>query len=201
MSSAAEQEQVPVTSERHSARGFVDIHSVHVFGAFQRDDIRPMLIHFEKIRAVLVEKGEMRGNDHLFRSDRSPLGHGDGPDHFAHLCVLVNVEIAGNGAEEFERMELRLTRKHDRTRHGKRQFDFVLPFGGITDRPQSVDFPFDFGTIPKRIDKRVAFLEIAIHRAREFAIGIERFFIRFEIERRFGLTEAPQHFPIDQTVL
>ena len=76
MGAAPQQQKILPVPERQPFFRFVHIYSVHRRRTVQRQDIGTVLIQLQKIAAVLVQYGEVSGDDGLPEGDFAVLGDG-----------------------------------------------------------------------------------------------------------------------------
>ncbi len=86
----------------------VHIHALHIRPVLQRDHIGSVLVELQKIAAVLIEEGEMRGHDDLPSRDRSAGRNGYVIPQLYHPRVLINAQAPGKARGKAQRVELGL---------------------------------------------------------------------------------------------
>lgn len=100
-----------MVSEGPAALLSTDIHSIHLWGVGQCQDIGTLLMHSGKVHSRNIDKGKVAGKNDVFGLYGSVGGGQQIALCVLNRCVLINGQPIGDGFEEFQRMKLRLVFK------------------------------------------------------------------------------------------
>ena len=201
VSAASEQEKPFVISERQSRVAFVHIHSVHILRVFECDDVRSVLIQFEKIAAVFVDEREMRRGDHRVRVYLSLVRDGCIAAHFADERVFVYIKFFGDRRKKFQRIKLRLIGEFNRSDRFDRQRNILAQVGDIADLFKGFNLFFEFSPVVRRVYIIVLYLIVAVRFSAQFGVFVKRRPVRRQIFAGGFRSVAFKNFIVDQPVL
>ena len=160
-----------------------------------------MLVQLQKVPAVLVQHGKVRGKDDLFCINL-PLGRSSKARRkLQHPRVFIDGQLLCDGGGELQRIELRLTGNADRTGGLYGQWQGVDPPRGHAQALERGELAVDQRPILHGVDKVVLPLKIAVHPGAERAVGVQRALIGAEVHLRPLPPEALHQLVVDQAVL
>ena len=182
VSAAPQNQGIPLTAEGQAVFRLVQIHSVKQGYIFQCKGIGTLLVQLQKIAAVLVEEGEVGGDDDLLRPDGAPVSDGGMFHQLTDGGVFVNMQVTGKGGQEFQGMEPGLPGEFYRTNSGEGKGQIFRQLRRKTQSFQGGQLTLQHRPVTAGVNIIVLLREIAVDVPAQLPIAIYSFLVGFQIQ-------------------
>ena len=150
---------------------------------------------------MLVEHGEMGGDNGLFRRDGSMVRNRFLRRQFQHLGMLKNPQALGDGGGKFQGMKPGLPGETHSPRHRKRQRQVRHKLRAKTQTIQRGQLLLQLFSAVRAVDKGILLRKITIYSLAQGSVALQCRNIGLQIEPGFFRSESLNELVVDQTVL